>query len=76
MICKRCGKQMVQKQPDRIYPSNPPQWDVVWWCGCGYTENGGRQRGKTQDEIMRDEWERINGGWDDKGRSEESNRKE
>lgn len=59
-ICPRCGSRMVEKPPSVIYTSNPPQWDKIMWCGCGYTESRGRVRGKTIEESMQSEWEKIN----------------
>jgi len=58
--CPRCGKLMVQKPPDRLYLSNPPQWDCIMWCGCGYQENLGRVQGMTEEESLRDQWESLN----------------
>jgi len=60
MNCPRCGSVMVEKPPTVIYHSNPPQWDSVMWCGCGYTENMGRVRGTTQEERLIDDWKRAN----------------
>lgn len=51
---------MIEKPPTVIYTSNPPQWDRIMWCKCGYTENLGRVMGKTDEEILNDEWERAN----------------
>jgi hypothetical protein len=58
--CPNCGSNMVEKPPVMIYPSNPPQYDSVMWCGCGYTENRGRVFDKTSDEQLYDLWKRIN----------------
>lgn len=60
-ICPKCGKIMVEKPPTEILTSYPPQWRCIMWCGCGYTEDRGLVRGKTAEESMQDEWERING---------------
>ena len=58
--CPRCGSVMIEKPPDRVYTSNPPQWDSVMWCGCGYSENRGRVFAKSQEESLMDEWKRRN----------------
>jgi len=60
MNCPRCGKIMVEKPPTVIYSSNPPQWDVVMWCGCGYEEYHGRKSAKTEEETLKELWERAN----------------
>lgn len=60
-ICPECGKIMVEKPPTEIFTSYPPQWRCIMWCGCGYTEDRGLVSGKTAEESMQDEWERING---------------
>ena len=58
--CPRCGKTMVEKAPTVIYTTDPPQWDSVMWCGCGYSENRGRVWGKTPEQSLQEEWEHIN----------------
>jgi len=62
MKCPKCGSNMVEKPPSVIYASNPPQWDRVMWCGCGYQENMGRVHGTTPEQALRDEWERAQHG--------------
>ena len=61
-VCPRCGKNMVEKPPTEIFLSYPPQWDRIWWCGCGYQESDGRVRGKTAEETLREQWEEANRG--------------
>lgn len=51
---------MVEKTPVIIYPTNPPQYDLIMWCGCGHTENRGRVFDKTTDEQLYDLWKLIN----------------
>jgi len=58
--CPRCGKQMVEKVGPMLYLTNPGQYDLTWWCGCGYAEHVGRVYAKTPEESLRDKWERIN----------------
>lgn len=60
MTCPRCGRQMVHQPPSCMYASNPPQWDDVVWCGCGYTEDRGRVSGMTAEEALRAAWEAAN----------------
>ena len=60
MKCPRCGSVMIEKPPDIIYTTNPPQWDQIMWCGCGYQENLGRILAKTEHEILMYNWERAN----------------
>ena len=58
--CPRCGANMIEKPPAIIYLSEPPQWDRVMWCGCGYQENLGRVIAPTQEENLRDKWGQAN----------------
>ena len=62
MNCPRCGSTMVEKPASFIYTSNPPQWDSVIWCACGYQESRGRVYGKSLDESMLDQWHKANPG--------------
>jgi hypothetical protein len=42
MKCPYCGKNMIERPPDIIYTTNPPQWDRIMWCGgCDYSKNIG-----------------------------------
>jgi len=58
--CPNCGKQMVQKTPQSIYLTHPPQYHMIMWCGCGYQENRGMFYEQTQEQRLQDEWKRIN----------------
>lgn len=58
--CPHCGSNMIEKSPTIIYPTNPPQYDLVMWCGCGHTENRGRAFAKTENEKLYEQWKRIN----------------
>ena len=60
MKCPRCGSNMVEKPPAVIYTSNPPQWDSVMWCACGYAENRGRVHGRTPEQMLHDQWKDAN----------------
>lgn len=60
MKCPICGSNMVEKPPAVIYTSNPPQFDSVMWCACGYAKNKGRVHGKTQEQMMREQWNLAN----------------
>lgn len=51
---------MVEKPPTVIYASNPPQWDSVVWCACGYSENRGRVRERTQEQMLHEQWKDAN----------------
>jgi len=59
-ICPECGKKMIKRYENYIYPTNPPQRPWYWWCGCGYREDGGIDMGFTEEEIYRLEWEIVN----------------
>ena len=58
--CPRCGRFMVEKQSDVIYLTNPPQYDLTWWCGCGYQEFAGRVYEESSEQRLKEEWEKIN----------------
>jgi len=62
MKCPKCGSNMVEKPPTMIYTSSPPQWDSVMWCACGYSEDRGRVRGMTEQEMLHDDWRKANEG--------------
>lgn len=59
--CPACGSQMIRRYADQVFLTHPPQYRWYWWCGCGRTEAGGTTWGKTEDEIAREGWERLNG---------------
>lgn len=59
-ICPICGKKMIKRYHNHDYPTSPVQYPWYWWCGCGNTEQGGVDRGKTDKEIAREEWKEIN----------------
>jgi hypothetical protein len=60
--CPKCGSVMVEKPPEQIYCSYPPQWDSVMWCGCGYTEERGRVYGMTPEQSLYNSWKEANRG--------------
>ena len=55
--CPACGKKMIRRNANYVLCTYPPiqPWD--WWCACGHTEKGGEERGKTNEEILREQWE-------------------
>jgi len=53
---------MVEKPPEQIYCSYPPQWDCVMWCGCGHTEDRGRVYGMTYEQFLHNAWKEANRG--------------
>ena len=59
-LCEKCGKWMILTGTGRVLTSYPPQYPQVWWCGCGHQEQGPILRGKTDEEMRREEWERAN----------------
>lgn len=58
--CPNCGKLMIETMGNNVLASNPPQYEIILWCGCGYRESRGYHRGISQEEMRRNEWERIN----------------
>ena len=59
-LCPKCGKQMILTGTGITLTSYPPQYPQVWWCGCGHQEPGPTLRGKTEEEVRREAWERAN----------------
>jgi len=60
-ICPQCGKRMIKRYKPCILASYPPQYPWFWWCRCGYTEDGGFDRGMTEEEIYERLWEEVQG---------------
>lgn len=56
-----CGKKMIKRYSRIVLMSQPPQYPYDWWCACGKTEEGGRERGKTAEEMDMEVWEKANG---------------
>ncbi len=61
MSCPKCNKNMIQRFSHTVLLNYPPQYPWNWWCGCGHTEVGGIERGKTHEEVAMDAWEKANG---------------
>ncbi len=59
-ICPKCQKKMIKRSTGLVLASYPPQYPQEWWCGCGHKEPAETLRGKTDEEYVREEWERIN----------------
>lgn len=59
--CPRCNKKMIKTYADIIKTSMPPQRDFSWWCGCGFSEAGGTERGFSIEKDRMREWESVNG---------------
>jgi hypothetical protein len=58
--CLKCGKNMIEKSPNIVFLTDPPQWDKIMWCACGYTENLGRVYEKTEKQILHERWKEAN----------------
>jgi len=60
MKCPKCDKEMIKRPTGNILCTYPPQFPWNWWCGgCNHYEQGGVDRGKTDDEIYREEWQKL-----------------
>ena len=59
-VCPRCGKRMIKRYEPRVLASYPPQYPWFWWCKCGHTEEGGIDRGMTNEEVYERLWEEAN----------------
>jgi hypothetical protein len=60
MVCPKCGKKMIKQYTNTALTTYPPQYPWSWWCGCGYTAEGGVEKGKTTEQMSREAWEAIN----------------
>jgi ribosomal protein L37AE/L43A len=48
-----CGHKMIRRYAGYV---------SYWWCGgCGHTEDGGVEHGKTEDELAMAEWQEAQG---------------
>lgn len=56
--CPKCGKQMIKWLTGGL-GHNPPDKRWNWRCGCGYLEEGGSWRIKTDEEMFQEEWEKA-----------------
>ncbi len=53
-----CGKKMIKRYSNIVLMSYPPQTPWSWWCGgCEATERGGVERGMTEEEMNKQQWE-------------------
>lgn len=58
MKCPKCNANMIKNYRDYILTSNPPQLPWDWYCGgCKASEYGGREMGKSDDQILQETWE-------------------
>jgi len=60
MKCPRCGANTVEKTPDRMLLTNPPQVPVVVWCGCGEEAVVGTRVVASQDDDLLRRWKEAN----------------
>jgi len=54
-ICPKCGMKMLKRY--NYWASSTPRY---WWCGCGYTEEGGLEVRMGELQLVREKWERLN----------------
>ena len=59
-ICPKCGANTVEKTPDRMFPTYPPQVPIVVWCGCGYEAEVGIRRVPMPDDDLLERWKKAN----------------
>jgi hypothetical protein len=60
MLCPKCGARMLRRGTGMMLASNPPQYPLEWHCGCGHREPGGREWGKTAEQLFHEDWKREN----------------
>jgi len=58
--CSHCGKKMIRVYDSIVLASYPPQYPWKWKCGCGHSETGGVEIGKTSHELFLEKWNRAN----------------
>lgn len=60
-LCQ-CGKLMIRRYSDRVLTTYPAQHPWYWWCGgCGRKEEGGIERGRTEEDMALADWRQANG---------------
>ena len=59
-VCPECGKRMIKTGTGVILATYPAQHPQMWWCGCGHAEEAETLRGKTVEQLRREEWEDLN----------------
>ena len=59
--CERCGRRMIQRFTGNVFGTYPAYYEWEWWCGCGHRQKGGEARMQTEEELLQEEWERVNG---------------
>lgn len=55
--CSKCGKNMIMEYRSIALVTYPQKFPWDWWCACGNTEEGGIERGQTNEEIRQKNWE-------------------
>ena len=60
VICPKCAKKMIKKFHNSTYLTFPSQQRYDWWCGCGHSYYGGVYRHKTDEEMLKEEWDKVN----------------
>lgn len=58
-LCE-CGKWMIKRSTGFAYMTYPPQYPMEWWCACGKTKSAETIRGKTNEELNKEQWDKAN----------------
>lgn len=61
MKCPRCGKKTIRRYGNRVFLTNPPIYEAENWCGCGWHSGFKKEQQKSEEEILREAWEKVNG---------------
>lgn len=59
-ICEKCGKWAIKQSTGIVLTSYPPQYPMMWKCGCGWSTSAGTIRGTTEEEVFNKQWEEAN----------------
>ena len=58
--CPKCSAKMIETTGPYVRASNPPQHELIMWCGCGYSESRGWKSAYTTEHVRMEEWKRLN----------------
>ncbi len=59
-ICENCGKKAIKMSTGIVLTSYPPQYPMIYKCGCGWTKEAEIVRGQTEEEMFQENWNNIN----------------
>jgi len=62
--CPKCSAKMIETTGPCVrglrFYHHPPQYEIIMWCGCGYSEHVGWKKAYTTEYVRMEEWKRLN----------------